>query len=87
MPGDRIQLALLLVLFGIFIPVAIHTGLNASNVIAVVANGNTLDLYVNMQKIASVTDSTYNHGIIGLIADPTNNPTELVYINAKGWKF
>jgi hypothetical protein len=66
---------------------AIHTGLNASNVIAVVANGSMLDLYVNMQKIASVTDSTYNHGIIGLIADPTNNPTELVYINAKGWKF
>ena len=67
---------------------AIHTGLNASNVIAVVANGSTLDLYVNMQKIASVTDSTSSRGVIGLIAYLSyNNPTEVVYSNARVWKF
>lgn len=64
---------------------AIHTGLNHSNVIAVVANGSTLDLYVNNQKIYSRSDSTYSHGQIGFIADASNNPTEVVYSNAKVW--
>ena len=68
-------------------PQAIHPGLNVSNVIAVVANGSTLDLYVNTQKIASVTDSTYSHGIIGLIANADDNPTEVAYSNAKVWTF
>jgi len=66
---------------------AINIGLNASNVIAVVANGSTLDLYVNKQKIASVTDSSYSHGRIGLSAWAVNNPTEVVYSNARAWTF
>ncbi len=65
---------------------AIHTGLNASNLIAVVANGSTLGLYVNRQKIDSVTDSTYSHGTIGLTAEAFNNPTEVIFQNAKVWK-
>ena len=67
---------------------AINTGLNASNVLAVVANGSTLDLYVNKQKINSVTDSTYSHGIIGVIAGTfvtTGHPTEVVYNNVRVW--
>ncbi len=65
---------------------AIKTGLNQSNLIAVVANGSTLDLFVNGQKIDSVLDSTYSHGQIGVVADATNNQTEVVYSNAKVWK-
>jgi len=49
---------------------ALKTGLNQSNLIAVVANGNIFDLYVNHQKIASVSDNTYSHGEIGFLADP-----------------
>src|SRR6266571_9033167 len=37
---------------------AIQTGLNQINVIAVVAKGNNLDLFVNMQHIASLSDGT-----------------------------
>lgn len=61
------------------------TSLNSSNVIAVVAISNTLDLYVNRVKVASVTDSTYSEGAIGLIAISAGAPTEVVYSNALVW--
>jgi serine/threonine protein kinase len=64
---------------------AIHTGLNQSNLIAVVANGSTLDLYVNNQKIDSVSDSAHSQGQIGVAATDLNNPTEVVFSNAKVW--
>jgi serine/threonine protein kinase len=63
---------------------ALKTGLNQSNLIAVVANRSTFDLYVNHQKIANISDNTYSHGEIGFIAD--NPPAEVVYSNAKVWK-
>ena len=70
-----------------FLP-TINTDLNQSNLIAVVANGRTLDLYVNRQRIASISDSTYSHGQIGLAAlsQSGENPTEVVYSNAKVWQ-
>jgi len=68
--------------------IAIHNGLNQANLVAVVAIGNTITLYVNNQKIASATDSTYSHGAIGVAANAfaTNgHPTEVVFSNAKAW--
>jgi hypothetical protein len=62
---------------------AIKTGLNQTNVIAVVANGNSLVLYVNKQQIASVNDGTYSNGQIGVIAESTQNPTEVAFTNAE----
>src|SRR2546425_6491355 len=56
---------------------AIKAGLNQANVIAVVAMGNAIKLYVNHQLITGVTDNTYSQGQIGMIADPNNNPTEI----------
>jgi serine/threonine protein kinase len=64
---------------------AINTGLNQSNLLAVVANGSTIDLYVNNQKIDGVTDSTYSQGHFGVGALDLNNPTEVVFSNAKVW--
>ena len=64
---------------------AIKTGLNQTNLIAVVANGNSLVLYVNKQQIASVNDGTYSNGQIGVIAESTQNPTEIVFTNAEVW--
>ncbi len=64
---------------------AIRTGLNQSNTVAVVANGSTLDIYVNRQKIDSITDSTYSHGQIGIAADNLGDPTEVVYSSARVW--
>jgi len=64
---------------------AIHTGLNQSNLIAVVANDSTLDLYVNNQKIDSTSDSTYSQGEIGVEASYQTGPTEVVFSDAKVW--
>ncbi len=63
----------------------INMGLGQSNVIAAVANGGTLDLYVNQQKIDSVSDSTYNHGQIGVGAISLGTATEVVFSNARVW--
>ncbi len=64
---------------------AINTGLNQPNVVAVVANGSTIDLYVNNQKIDGVSDSTYSQGQIGISTIDLNSPTEVVFSNAKVW--
>jgi hypothetical protein len=70
--------------------------LNQATVIAVVANGNTFDLYVNRQHVfGPVSDSTYTHGQIGVYAEGgfnVNNATaqtsetEVVYSDAKVWQ-
>jgi hypothetical protein len=53
---------------------AIHTGLNQTNLIMTVVSGNTIDLYINQQKIASVSDSKFDHGTIGLFAYDSGHP-------------
>ena len=70
---------------------AIRTGLNQSNVIAVVAGGSAINLYVNHRLIASVNDGTYSQGAIGVFAFDNGHPqsnivsTEAVFSNAKVW--
>jgi len=69
---------------------AVHQGLNQTNIIAVVAQGNIITLYVNSQQIARVTDNTYSHGQIGLYASSyatAGHLTEVVYSNARVWTF
>lgn len=66
---------------------AINMGLNQTNLIAVVANGPQIDLYVNKQHIDSVTDSTFSQGQVGVAVSDNNNPTEAVFSNAKVWAF
>jgi len=63
----------------------INTGQDRSNLIAIVANGSTIDLYVNMQHIDSVSDNTYSTGQIGVTAFSTGDPTEVKFNNAKVW--
>lgn len=68
--------------------VSVHTGLNEWNFITVVAKGNIIDFYVNQKKIDSITDSTYSKGQIALAAEiQTSDLTEVIYSNAKVWKF
>jgi hypothetical protein len=75
---------------------AIHIGHNQSNLIAVVANDSTFDLYVNHHKIDRVNDNdnTYRQGEIAVEAtyrtDPdvayrAGPPSEVVFSNAKVW--
>ena len=61
----------------------IKTGPGQTNLIAVVARGNNIDLYVNQQYLASVTDSTYSQGQIGLAAQSQGDPTEVAFSNAQ----
>jgi eukaryotic-like serine/threonine-protein kinase len=65
--------------------IAIRKGLYQSNQVAVVATGSTIDLYVNNNKIISVSDSSYNQGQIGVLAAAGNGPTEVVFSYAKVW--
>jgi serine/threonine protein kinase len=64
---------------------AINQGTGQANTIAVVAKGSHFDLYVNGQKIGSVSDSVYSQGYIGLIADAPNNATTVTYQDARLW--
>ncbi len=64
---------------------AINTGLNQSNLIAVVTSGGNIALYVNNQNVDNVSDSTYSQGEIGVAASSNGNPTEVVFSNAKVW--
>ncbi len=63
-----------------------HRDLNQTNLIAVVARGNKLDLYVNLQYIMSVNDSNLTHGEIAVVADNVIDATEVVFSNAKVWR-
>jgi hypothetical protein len=66
---------------------AIVTGQNQTNVIAVVAQGSTLTIYINKQKVSSASDSTFSHGQIGLFAHANNDPTEVAFSNVKVWTY
>ncbi len=64
---------------------ATNAGLNQSILLAVVANGSTINLYVNNKNIDSVNDSSYTLGQIGVFESNRNDPTEVVFSNAKVW--
>ena len=65
---------------------AFKTGLNQANLVAVVAQSNLLSLYVNKQYVASVSDSSYTSGEIGVLAQDVTQPTEVAYSNAQVWQ-
>lgn len=64
---------------------AITPGLGQQNTVAVIAVQNTLDLYVNQQYVASVTDSSLSSGEIGVAAYDESVPTEIEFSNAQVW--
>ncbi len=66
---------------------AIHQGTGQQNVIAVVVQGNTFNLYVNdlTNHIKTFTDNTFSQGSIALVANDSTNPTSVVYTNAVVW--
>jgi serine/threonine protein kinase len=63
---------------------AIHQG-GTPNVVAVVALGSTLDLYVNAQKIESVINTDYDSGSFGMVADSGSQATIVDYQNLMLW--
>jgi hypothetical protein len=66
---------------------AIHRGLNQTNLVAAVVHDKIIELYVNHQRIAVVSSSTYSHGRIGVIVTGSkSNQIEVIFQNAKVWK-
>ncbi len=66
---------------------AIHTGLNQTNLVAVVARGNTFYFYVNKQYVNQATDDTYKNGAIGVVTDSSDTTgTEAAFSNAQVWQ-
>jgi hypothetical protein len=66
-----------------------HTGLNQPNILAIVANGNSFDLYVNGAHIAgpvSDPNTISSHGMIGVFGAANDATTEVAYKNAKMWR-
>lgn len=68
------------------ISLAIVTGVSQSNNIAVIANKSSIYLYANQQFIASVADSTFQSGQIGVVALDYSTPTEVEFSNAQVWR-
>jgi len=66
---------------------ALKEGTNQPNVVAVVAQGNNLDLYINHQHIVHVRDGHRSSGQIGLVADASGaaGPSEVGYRNMQVW--
>ncbi len=65
---------------------AIHQGLNQTNLVAAVVRGTFIEVYVNHERVAVVGSSTYTHGRIGVIVTGSQNPTEVIFQNAKVWR-
>lgn len=66
---------------------AIKTGQNQPNLLAVLVRGSQIALYVNGQYLASVLDSAYKSGAIGVIATDDGHPTKALCSDAKVWTF
>ena len=60
-------------------------GLQKTNLIAVAAHGDILDIFANKQRIASVRNGEYKQGEIGVIAFSRGKVTEVTYNNAQVW--
>ena len=66
---------------------AINTGLNQHNLLTVIARGSTIYLYVNKHNLATVSDSTYRSGSIGLFALNGNTISgDVAFSNVQVWK-
>src|SRR5260370_21315281 len=64
---------------------AVKTGLNQPNLLAVVTQGTSMDMFVNGQSIVHINDSSSSNGLIGLHADARHQPAEVAFNNAKVW--
>jgi hypothetical protein len=67
---------------------AIRQGLEQQNTLSVLAQGTSLQFYINGQRVSSVQDSTYSSGTIGvIIGDPKDQTsvTSATFNHAQVW--
>jgi hypothetical protein len=63
----------------------IHTGYHQPNLVAVVAQNHTFSLYINHGLVATISESHYRSGQIGVTADNEGHTTEVAFQNARVW--
>ena len=64
----------------------IKTGTNQINTLGVVANGSTIQLFINGTSVDQKTDSTYSSGSIGLLAvNHNSSSTSVAYAGVRVW--
>jgi len=65
---------------------AVRVGYNQSNIVAAVASGNQIRLYINKQYIITVIDDAFSQGRFALDVRANTQPTEIAFNNAKIWQ-
>jgi serine/threonine protein kinase len=60
-------------------------GLRQTNYLGVIANGGTIEIFVNMQMLDTVTDTTFTQGAVGVIAEDVTSPTDASFSDAEVW--
>ncbi len=63
----------------------INTNLNEANLIAVIARGSVIDLYINSKYVTTITDSSLTSGQIGLFAENNTSASEVSFEQAQVW--
>ncbi|MDQ2905885.1 MAG: hypothetical protein ABI456_12880 [Ktedonobacteraceae bacterium] len=63
----------------------IHSGLHQSNLLTVIVRGGSINLYINTQYIATVSDDTFTIGSVGVAAIDYSHPTEVTFSHAQVW--
>lgn len=63
----------------------IKTGTGQVNTLTVIAQDNTIYLYINKQFVSSAHDSSYTSGKIGIFAGDTNDTTDVAFSNVRVW--
>ena len=66
-------------------PAAFRLG-HQTNLLAIVAIGNTIAMYVNHQLLASTTDTSYQQGQIGVFAQGINGGFDIITSDVRVWK-
>ncbi len=62
-----------------------NTDLNQSNLVAILARGKTITLYVNSTYVDTVDDATFASGQIGVFAENNQEASEITFEQAQVW--
>jgi hypothetical protein len=65
---------------------AIKTAPGQTNMLTVIARGGTLYFFVNKQFVKSVSNTTFTHGAIGVVAGDLTHPTDVAFTHAEVWQ-
>ncbi len=65
---------------------AINTTFGQTNTLTVIARSSTLYFFVNKQFVASVSDSTFTAGSIGVVAGDLSHSTDVAFTHAEVWR-